>query len=46
MPLKQKISLIPVGTHFDADVVQAFLENESQFLATRDRFVEAIPVAA
>lgn len=31
------------GSHFDPDVVQAFLELESEFLAVRDQYVDAHP---
>ena len=42
----RSIILSESDTHFDAVIVQAFLDNESQFVAIRDRFAEAIPVAA
>ena len=34
----RRIILEETNTHFDADVVQAFLENEQQFLEIRQRF--------
>lgn len=34
------------GTHFDPDIVQAFLRNEKEFVATRERFAETPALAA
>jgi response regulator RpfG family c-di-GMP phosphodiesterase len=38
--------LSEAGSHFDPDVVEAFAHTESQFLATRDHFAEALSQAA
>jgi putative two-component system response regulator len=35
-----------VGAHFDPDVVDAFLNNEAQFISTRAQFAEAQTLAA
>ena len=34
------------GSHFDPDIVQAFIDNESGFLAIRDRLQEHDSMAA
>jgi putative two-component system response regulator len=34
------------GTQFDPDVVEAFIQTEATFIAIRDRFAEARPMAA
>ena len=34
------------GTHFDPDVVDAFVHSETDFLATRDYFAESLSQAA
>lgn len=34
------------GSHFDPDIVDAFVQNESRFVSIRAQFAEALPLAA